>query len=696
MEYFSNVKRKKAKSGNASNRTPKAVIYVRVSDVKQVDGVSLDNQEKEIRSFLQSCTDDKGKNVSYEVVQVFREEGKSGKDQYRDQFQKMIEYVRDHRDEIDGVCFYAISRLGRNVRMVLETIDYFNKLDIAVLSKSDNLNSKTANGRFTLTILSALAQLESEQIAERVMPNMKYSVEELGRWQGARYVPYGYDHVKDPGDPKGVRKHLVVNLEEAKQVKQIFEWFCYGIGNDTNVGEYLITKHLNKIGWKYRKGKEWESRQITSIFQNGHLYAGWLVWNRHGTENKTVEAIDERGFVKDVEVMNYKNGFPKPVKVKYRKEEHEIVKSRGIHEAIITEALWQKCRERLMERYQKSKEQHRDTTRQAKHLFTHVLRCPDCGGSMGASRLGGVEYYKCQKSARGGNCRANLIQEEYLREDVLDVVLSHFEYYTYKRFDELVTKELNAEQYQNEAEAKLSDLEVRLKRADERISEIWDEFQSDRPDKLIKTREQASTLIRRIDSERDDIENEMETIRAELHEKVRDIHQVNEVVEKLNKFSDPRAYFDSLTPEGRLGFIDRYIHRIEFSKEHGKKGAHAYKITKIVLAPIFTDIFRRFRREDDPRNQSFKRAAYHARKEIGGAVDPEQSNLGNIMKIFDQRNRLPIYYTLSDGKERQFTEIKESRLHSFYNTINDEAKRQLRQFIRSDEKVFNIEINPSE
>lgn len=214
----------------------KAVVYVRVSDIKQLDGVSLGHQEDKTTKYME--LDD------YEVVMVFREEGRSAKDQWRDEFQNMMKYVRANKTEIDAVCFYAISRLGRNVRLVLETIDELTRMKIAVYSYTEKLDTNTSTGKFTLTILSALAQLESDQIRERVMPNMKYSVENEGRWMGARYVPYGYvsKPMEENNTSKKPRKHLVVVPEQADMLKLIFNLYCDGIGDDINAGQFKIAK----------------------------------------------------------------------------------------------------------------------------------------------------------------------------------------------------------------------------------------------------------------------------------------------------------------------------------------------------------------------------------------------------------------------------------------------------------------------
>ncbi|OME80079.1 hypothetical protein BK120_19760 [Paenibacillus sp. FSL A5-0031] len=703
VEHFSSIRKRKEKSSADNLKSiRKAVIYVRVSDVKQLDGVSLDTQENEIRAFLKNSVDENGKHITYEVDKVFREEGKSGKDQYRDKFQEMIKYVRDNRKDIDGVCFYAISRLGRNVRMVLDTIDDFNKLDVTVLSKSDSLNSKTANGRFTLTILSALAQLESEQIAERVMPNMITSVRDYGRWQGARYVPYGYKHEINPelppNDANAKKKMLLVEPDEARQVKQIFEWYCDGIGNDLIVGEYKIAKHLNEIGWKYRKGKEWQQRQIQSILKNGHLYTGWLVWNRHGTENKMEEIVDDYGIVRDKEVMKpTKEGYLKPVKETYRKEDHEIIIAEGIHEAIISEALWAKVVDRLNQRSQKDTSKI-DTSRQAKHLFTHVLKCPQCRGTMAASTLDGQVYYKCQKAARGGMCKHNMIREDYIRETILNVVLSHYESYIYKRFDEIVGKESKREKYQTDAEAQLAALDVKIAGANKRMAEIVHEYQSDSPKKLIKTREQAESIINQIDGERSQVQMEMDEIKSEMQERLWEEKEVEDIVEKLKGFSDIRVYFDSLTTVGQMDFVDRYVKRIEYTKEEGKKGAHAYEIKKIVLMPLFFPLFdfedKRFvdfvnkgnGTEEKSVNEkineiNLRQLSHHVRTEIGGVIDPNKSNLKSVAKIVALQSSLPIYYLNDDGKEYRPSARK--KFQGFINGMNPSAKRELTKFLKS-------------
>ena len=91
------------------------------------------------------------------------EEHISGKNTDRLQLQKMLEYVR----EGDTLYIESISRLARS------SVDFFNivqMLDdkgVAICSLKESFDSTTPQGKFTLSIFAALAELERETIRER-------------------------------------------------------------------------------------------------------------------------------------------------------------------------------------------------------------------------------------------------------------------------------------------------------------------------------------------------------------------------------------------------------------------------------------------------------------------------------------------------------------------------------------------------
>lgn len=137
-----------------------AIIYLRVSTSKQAEtGFSLDNQLSRLQAYALVH--------NYTNVKVISDEGISGRStKNRVGFNEMIELVKSK--ECSAIIVYSLSRFARNVKDTIETIDLLNKYGVSFHSLTESIDTNTAVGRFFLTTLSALAQLESEQMGERI------------------------------------------------------------------------------------------------------------------------------------------------------------------------------------------------------------------------------------------------------------------------------------------------------------------------------------------------------------------------------------------------------------------------------------------------------------------------------------------------------------------------------------------------
>ena len=161
----------------------KTIIYLRISTVFQhQNGHSLENQLHKLKQYCDlNNLDD---------ITVIREI-KSGKDiNGRVGFQKMMELVKSK--EYNNVVVYSLSRFGRNTVDILKSIEVMNKYNCSFHSLSENINTTTSSGKFFLTVLSGLAQLEREQISERVSDVLKYK-KENGERVGQIAFGYCYD-----------------------------------------------------------------------------------------------------------------------------------------------------------------------------------------------------------------------------------------------------------------------------------------------------------------------------------------------------------------------------------------------------------------------------------------------------------------------------------------------------------------------
>lgn len=179
--------------------TLKAVGYIRVSTDEQArEGVSLDNQEAKIKQYA-SLND-------LDLVDIIRDEGLSGKSLDREGMTRLLGIVESQ--EVEAVIVYKLDRLSRKTLDNLNLIELFERKGIAFHSISEKVDTKTATGKFFLTIISAIAQMERDLISERTvdaLSHKKKNKEWLGR------VPFGFKImdsrlVEDPEEMKIIQK----------------------------------------------------------------------------------------------------------------------------------------------------------------------------------------------------------------------------------------------------------------------------------------------------------------------------------------------------------------------------------------------------------------------------------------------------------------------------------------------------------
>lgn len=177
----------------------KAIGYIRVSTEDQArDGVSLDNQKSKIKAYADLN--------GLELVDMIKDEGISGKTMDRQGINRINAMIE--AGEAEAVIVYKLDRLSRKTIDILNTLDAWEKKAIAFHSITDKIDTKTAAGKFLLTILSALAQMERDLISERTADALAHK-KKSGEWCGR--VPFGY-MIAD--------NRLVENQEAMKAIKK--------------------------------------------------------------------------------------------------------------------------------------------------------------------------------------------------------------------------------------------------------------------------------------------------------------------------------------------------------------------------------------------------------------------------------------------------------------------------------------------
>ena len=137
----------------------RAAGYVRVSTDEQArEGCSLDNQEARIRHYA--------KSQEWELVEMYREEGVSGKTTDRPQLQRLLADVKAKR--VDVILVYRVDRLTRRQKDLWYLLeDVFEKCKVGFKSVVEPFDTTTAQGKAFLGMLAVFAQLERDTIAER-------------------------------------------------------------------------------------------------------------------------------------------------------------------------------------------------------------------------------------------------------------------------------------------------------------------------------------------------------------------------------------------------------------------------------------------------------------------------------------------------------------------------------------------------
>ena len=160
----------------------KCVIYPRVSTEMQVDGYSLEGQKNCLRRFAE--------REEMIIVDVYEDAGKSGKSiEGRPAFQKMLSDIQNGL-EIEYILVYKLSRFGRNAADILNSLEFVQSYGINLICIEEGIDSSQTSGKLLISVLSAVAEIERENIIEQTMNGRREKARQ-GGWNGG-FAPYGY------------------------------------------------------------------------------------------------------------------------------------------------------------------------------------------------------------------------------------------------------------------------------------------------------------------------------------------------------------------------------------------------------------------------------------------------------------------------------------------------------------------------
>lgn len=250
----------------------KACVYTRVSTQEQVNGYSIEEQDRMCKAAIES----KG----WEYIGTYSDPGISGRTMDRDGLQRMLRDIKAKK--IEAVVIYKLDRLSRKQRDTMALLeDVFLKNDVALVSLNETLDTSTPWGRAMIGILSSFNQMESENIQMRTM---------MGR--EAKVRSGGYAGGKPPLGYRVVNGNFEIVPDEAKIVRLI-----YDMRFNEKMAMIPITERLNELGYRTKKGGEFKHSAIQTILNNEDTYRGCYRYGEGVVENHHEPILKEDEFI---------------------------------------------------------------------------------------------------------------------------------------------------------------------------------------------------------------------------------------------------------------------------------------------------------------------------------------------------------------------------------------------------------------
>ena len=512
-------------------------------------GESIENQIELCRQYIKMHME-----CSSLDIRIFEDEGFSGGNTARPQFQAMMRQARAH--QLRAIVCYRLDRISRNISDFAKLIEELEALHVSFYSIKEQFDTSSPLGRAMMYISSIFSQLERETIAERIRDNM-HELAKSGRWLGG-ITPTGYRSIEQILHPSvhGKEKksfHLELIPEESVIVRSIFDRFLT-LGSLTKVETEFLQREI-----KTKNGKAFSRFTIQNILNNPVYMCAdqeaWYFWKKTGVEVYS----DQSEFDGQHGLMAYNKTMQKKGSAHQVNNVEDWIVAVGRHPWIVEGKTWVAVHE-LLER-NRSKAYRKPRNHCA--LLSGKLFCKHCGGYM-RPKLSQRENaqgerifsYLCEtkEKSRGQLCccmncsgnQADRLVLEYFCNSPHDPKLLSKEL---KRIKVWLTNHMGEERDENlkkavsEKKKKIENLVASLARMENSAAAIY-------------ITEQINALHKEIL----DLENAIRQMQLEMTNTVNCI-AIEEECDRLLSFHD---CFNSLFHEQKIKIIDLLLQRVEW------------------------------------------------------------------------------------------------------------------------------------
>ena len=279
--------------------------------------------------------------------------------------------------DIDYILVYKLSRFGRNAADILNSLELVQSYGVNLICIEEGIDSSQTSGKLLISVLSAVAEIERENIIEQTMNGRREKARQ-GGWNGG-FAPYGYT-LED--------NKLMIEETEAVAIRKIFELYTsseIGLGGIAN---QLNLQGIRKIPRQNGTLEDWTGHFIKLILDNP-VYCGKIAYGRRTKEK----------------VKGTKNDYQ-------MKRNDDYILTEGQHKGIVSEEVWEKAHAK---RLRTGVKQPSKIGRDRVHLLSGLLKCPVCGSPMYTNKHAWtnkdgtykeIYYYVCSRNrmVRGKHC----------------------------------------------------------------------------------------------------------------------------------------------------------------------------------------------------------------------------------------------------------------------------------------------------
>lgn len=516
-----------------------AYIYTRVSTAMQTEGFSLDAQRQRI---LEAA-----KYMHLRICGEYSDAGYSGKNiAGRLQFQQMLDDIAAKKDDVQYVLVFKLSRFGRNAADVLNSLQFMQDYGVNLFCVADNIDSAADSGKLLISVMSAVAEIERENILVQSMSGRRNKASK-GGWNGGK-APYGYELQNG---------QIQIVEDEAAVIRDTFELYI-----STNKGATYVAKELNKRHTKKVKSPNDVSKFTTDFVKrvvDNPVYCGKIAYGRTVSEK----------------IEGKRNEYHRIL----QKDDSKIILSDGSHTPIISEETWEMARQKRADNAASPEKVNKDHH----YILAGLVRCPNCGTRMYGRMNGhkpkkdGTQYapsysYVCRThfAETSVDCpQPTSLSEKKLAKAVRDIIISlvHDD-----GFHDLVERSLaekfDAELLTEQIEAAEKELR-RLQRLQEQIENKLNtiDYDSKNADKL---EESYNNRLFKVIEDITDTEERIEY----LNEQMEDAQTLEDAKAGIYEFLEHfEEIYDMMDDADKRDFLKSFIGSIEiFSKEERRKG----------------------------------------------------------------------------------------------------------------------------